>query len=165
MSPDAPSAIVLGGAPSCIREDDICCLRARTPLDASSRPRGVPFIVMECFDVDSMLDNIERHRCTWMLGFPYEYAALLEAPRRGRETCLPCASVRPELMCVRPIFRSGFCQRSAHRFITSGEPRRLLALADLRLGKRTGSGLWRERRSGWSMTPVLTFRVARSASS
>jgi long-chain acyl-CoA synthetase len=41
--------------------------------------RGVLFVVMESFDADAVLDNIERHRCTWMNGLPYQYAALLEA--------------------------------------------------------------------------------------
>jgi long-chain acyl-CoA synthetase len=40
--------------------------------------RGTPFIVMESFDADAVLDNVERHRCTWMIGFPYQYAHLLE---------------------------------------------------------------------------------------
>jgi long-chain acyl-CoA synthetase len=41
--------------------------------------RGAPFIVMENFDADAVLDNIERHQCTWTIAFPYQYAALLEA--------------------------------------------------------------------------------------
>jgi acyl-CoA synthetase (AMP-forming)/AMP-acid ligase II len=40
---------------------------------------GVPFIMLRSADPDIVLDNIERHRCTWMLGFPYQYAGLLEA--------------------------------------------------------------------------------------
>lgn len=42
---------------------------------------GVPFFVSESFDADTVLDNIERHRCTWALGFPFQYAALLDAQR------------------------------------------------------------------------------------
>jgi acyl-CoA synthetase (AMP-forming)/AMP-acid ligase II len=39
---------------------------------------GVPFVLLEGFDADAVLDTIERHRCTWCLGFPAQYAALLE---------------------------------------------------------------------------------------
>src|SRR4030088_3318985 len=39
---------------------------------------GAPFVLLEGFDADAVLDTIERHRCTWCLGFPAQYAALLE---------------------------------------------------------------------------------------
>jgi long-chain acyl-CoA synthetase len=39
---------------------------------------GIPFILLESFDADTVLDAIERHRCTWCLAFPAQYAALLE---------------------------------------------------------------------------------------
>jgi long-chain acyl-CoA synthetase len=39
---------------------------------------GAPFVLLEGFDADTVLDTIERHRCTWCLGFPAQYAALLE---------------------------------------------------------------------------------------
>jgi long-chain acyl-CoA synthetase len=42
---------------------------------------GAPFILLEGFDPDTVLDSIERHRCTWCLGFPAQYAALLECQR------------------------------------------------------------------------------------
>jgi long-chain acyl-CoA synthetase len=42
---------------------------------------GTPFILLEGFDPDAVLDSIERHRCTWYLGFPSQYAALLESQR------------------------------------------------------------------------------------
>jgi long-chain acyl-CoA synthetase len=42
---------------------------------------GVPFILLEGFDADAVLDAIERHRCSWCLGFPAQYAALLERQR------------------------------------------------------------------------------------
>jgi long-chain acyl-CoA synthetase len=42
---------------------------------------GIPFILLEGFDADAVLDAIERHRCTWCLGFPAQYAALLERQR------------------------------------------------------------------------------------
>jgi long-chain acyl-CoA synthetase len=42
---------------------------------------GTPFILLEGFDADTVLDTIERHRCTWCLGFPAQYAALLECQR------------------------------------------------------------------------------------
>ena len=40
---------------------------------------GVPFIVLQSADPDIVLDSIERYRATWLLGFPYQYAGLLEA--------------------------------------------------------------------------------------
>ena len=63
--------------------------------------RGVPFVVQESFDADAVLDAIERHRCTWMIGFPFQYAALLETQHvRPRDLsslriCLTGADVCP----------------------------------------------------------------------
>ncbi len=42
---------------------------------------GAPFVLLECFDADTVLDTIEHNRCTWCLGFPAQYAALLERQR------------------------------------------------------------------------------------
>jgi len=62
---------------------------------------GVPFIVSESFDAGAMLDNIERYRCTWAVGFPFQYVALLDAQRtRPRDLsslriCLTGADVCP----------------------------------------------------------------------
>jgi long-chain acyl-CoA synthetase len=42
---------------------------------------GVPFVLLECFDADTVLDTIERNHCTWCLGFPAQYAVLLERQR------------------------------------------------------------------------------------
>jgi long-chain acyl-CoA synthetase len=39
---------------------------------------GIPFVLLESFDADAVLDVIERFRCTWYVGFPSQYAALLE---------------------------------------------------------------------------------------
>ena len=63
--------------------------------------RGVPFVVLENFDADTVLDTIERHRCTWTLGFPYQYAALLESQQEkprdlsSLRVCLTGADVCP----------------------------------------------------------------------
>jgi long-chain acyl-CoA synthetase len=38
---------------------------------------GVPFILMT-FDADAMLDVIARYRCTYLIGFPTQYAAMVE---------------------------------------------------------------------------------------
>jgi long-chain acyl-CoA synthetase len=63
--------------------------------------RGVPFVVMESFDADGVLDNVERHRCSWFIGFPYQYGALLDAQQaRPRDlsslrVCLTGADVCP----------------------------------------------------------------------
>ncbi|RZN21829.1 class I adenylate-forming enzyme family protein [Bradyrhizobium sp. Leo121] len=40
---------------------------------------GTPFIMLESFDADVVLDNVERYRGTCLLGFPAQYAALIEA--------------------------------------------------------------------------------------
>jgi long-chain acyl-CoA synthetase len=62
---------------------------------------GAPFVLLEVFDADAVLDTIERHRCTWCLGFPAQYAALLECQRaRPRNLgslriCLTGADVCP----------------------------------------------------------------------
>jgi acyl-CoA synthetase (AMP-forming)/AMP-acid ligase II len=42
---------------------------------------GAPFVLLAGFDADTVLDAIERHRCTWCFGFPAQYAALLECQR------------------------------------------------------------------------------------
>jgi acyl-CoA synthetase (AMP-forming)/AMP-acid ligase II len=39
-------------------------------------------VMVERFDPDAVLDQIELHRCTWMLGLPFMYAALLEHQRK-----------------------------------------------------------------------------------
>jgi long-chain acyl-CoA synthetase len=62
---------------------------------------GVPFIILQSADPDLVLDSIEHHRCTWMLGFPYQYAGLLEAQQaKARDVsslriCLTAADVCP----------------------------------------------------------------------
>ena len=40
---------------------------------------GVPFIMLQSADPGIVLDNIERYRGTRLLGFPYQYAGLLDA--------------------------------------------------------------------------------------
>jgi long-chain acyl-CoA synthetase len=42
---------------------------------------GVPFVLLESFEADAVLGAVERHRCTWCLGFPAHYAALLDRQR------------------------------------------------------------------------------------
>src|SRR6195256_3490913 len=62
---------------------------------------GAPFILLEGFDADTVLDSIERHRCTWCLGFPAQYAALLESQRarprnlKSLQMCLTGADACP----------------------------------------------------------------------
>jgi acyl-CoA synthetase (AMP-forming)/AMP-acid ligase II len=40
---------------------------------------GVPFVVLRTFDVDAVLDAIDRYKCTVLVGLPSIYAALLDA--------------------------------------------------------------------------------------
>jgi long-chain acyl-CoA synthetase len=42
---------------------------------------GAPMVMVERFDPDAVLDRIESHGCTWMLGLPFMYDALLERQR------------------------------------------------------------------------------------
>jgi long-chain acyl-CoA synthetase len=62
---------------------------------------GVPFILLEGFDAGAVLDVIERHGCTYCIGFPAQYAALLEhqlaRPRKlsSLRICLTGADVCP----------------------------------------------------------------------
>jgi long-chain acyl-CoA synthetase len=43
---------------------------------------GAPMVMVERFDPDAVLDRIQRHGCTWLLGLPFMYAALLEHQRK-----------------------------------------------------------------------------------
>ena len=62
---------------------------------------GVPFVLLERFEPGAVLDSIERHRCTWVLGLPFMFAALLQQQRaRARKvdslrTCLVSGDVCP----------------------------------------------------------------------
>jgi acyl-CoA synthetase (AMP-forming)/AMP-acid ligase II len=62
---------------------------------------GVPFILLQTGSPDIVLDNIERYRATWLLGFPVQYAGLLEAqqatPRdvSSLRICLTAADACP----------------------------------------------------------------------
>jgi acyl-CoA synthetase (AMP-forming)/AMP-acid ligase II len=62
---------------------------------------GVPFIMLQSGDPDTVLDSMERYRATWLLGFPYQYAGLLEAqqakPRdvSSLRICLTAADTCP----------------------------------------------------------------------
>jgi acyl-CoA synthetase (AMP-forming)/AMP-acid ligase II len=62
---------------------------------------GVPFIMLQTRGPDLVLDSVERYRATWLLGIPFQYAALLEvqqATPRDLSTlriCLVGADVCP----------------------------------------------------------------------
>src|SRR3984957_7406243 len=43
---------------------------------------GAPMVMVERFDPDAVLDRIELHGCTWILGLPFMYDALLEHQRK-----------------------------------------------------------------------------------
>lgn len=78
---------------------------------------GLPFVLLETFDADDVLDSIERYRCTWSVGYPAQYSALLERQRaRARDLsslriCITGADVCPlnlqrevsDLFCV-PLY-------------------------------------------------------------
>jgi acyl-CoA synthetase (AMP-forming)/AMP-acid ligase II len=62
---------------------------------------GVPFVLLERFDPDAILDAIERHHCTWVVGLPFMFAALLHHQRararnvKSLRTCLVGGDVCP----------------------------------------------------------------------
>jgi long-chain acyl-CoA synthetase len=62
---------------------------------------GAPFVLLESFDADTVLDTIERHCCTLLAGFPAQYAAMLGCqlarPRnlKSLRICLTGADVCP----------------------------------------------------------------------
>ena len=43
---------------------------------------GAPMVMVERFDPDAVLDRIEQHGCTSILGLPFMYDALLEHQRK-----------------------------------------------------------------------------------
>ncbi len=43
---------------------------------------GAAMVLVERFDPDAVLDQIELHGCTWMLGLPFMHDALLERQRK-----------------------------------------------------------------------------------
>ena len=62
---------------------------------------GVPFVLFERFDPGTVLDGIESQRCTWIVGLPFMFSALLRGQQaRARKvdslrTCLVGGDVCP----------------------------------------------------------------------
>jgi acyl-CoA synthetase (AMP-forming)/AMP-acid ligase II len=62
---------------------------------------GMPMILLERFDPDVLLDAIEPHRCSWLIGVPQMYSAIMESqkmrPRRvdTMRFCLVAGDVCP----------------------------------------------------------------------
>jgi long-chain acyl-CoA synthetase len=73
---------------------------------------GVPFVLFERFDPDTVLDGIEFHRCTWIVGLPFMYSALFRSQQaRARKVdslraCLVGGDVCP--MQLQEQFSSAF---------------------------------------------------------
>jgi acyl-CoA synthetase (AMP-forming)/AMP-acid ligase II len=42
---------------------------------------GLPIVMLESFDPGAILDDVERHGGSWLLGFPYQYSTLVAAQR------------------------------------------------------------------------------------
>jgi acyl-CoA synthetase (AMP-forming)/AMP-acid ligase II len=63
---------------------------------------GAPFVLLNTFDPNVVLDTIEQHRCTVLLGFPFSFAALIDCqlarPRdlQSLRICLTSSDVCPE---------------------------------------------------------------------
>jgi long-chain acyl-CoA synthetase len=62
---------------------------------------GVPMVLFEQFDADVLLDAVEPHQCSWLIGVPLMYAAIVERqkmrPRRvgTMQFCLVAGDVCP----------------------------------------------------------------------
>jgi acyl-CoA synthetase (AMP-forming)/AMP-acid ligase II len=62
---------------------------------------GAPMILLERFDPEAVLDAIEGHRATWLLGLPFMYDELMKSQRARPRTieslrvCLSCGDVCP----------------------------------------------------------------------
>ena len=73
---------------------------------------GAPFVLLERFDPETLLDAIKVHRCTWVRGLPFMFVALLQRqlahPRKvdSLRTCLAGGDV-----CARN------CKSSFHPFL------------------------------------------------
>src|SRR5262249_34570995 len=39
---------------------------------------GLPFVVLESFEAGALLDTVQRHNGSWMVGFPAQFAALVD---------------------------------------------------------------------------------------
>jgi acyl-CoA synthetase (AMP-forming)/AMP-acid ligase II len=56
---------------------------------------GAPFVLLERFDADALLDAVERNRCTWVLGLPFMFVALLhhqQARARNVDSLRTCVA-------------------------------------------------------------------------
>jgi acyl-CoA synthetase (AMP-forming)/AMP-acid ligase II len=79
---------------------------------------GAPMVLLERFEADRVLDAIELHRCNWLLGLPYMFAALLECQRaRPRDVaslqfCLSAGDVCPSRLQQEFTLVSGVPLRS-----------------------------------------------------
>jgi acyl-CoA synthetase (AMP-forming)/AMP-acid ligase II len=93
---------------------------------------GAPFVLCERFDPDALLNAIERHRCTWLLGLPFMFVALLQHQREharnvdSLRTCVAGGDVCPPQLQERfPSFfgvslRSSWVSTEARGSLTYG---------------------------------------------
>jgi long-chain acyl-CoA synthetase len=72
--------------------------------------RGALIVMVERFDPDTVLDRIEAHGCTWMLGLPFMYDALLGRQRQQPREVSSLVSLRRG-----PPGREGLASDSARR--------------------------------------------------
>jgi len=74
---------------------------------------NTPMVLIERFDPDAVLDAIETHHVTWMLGLPFMYSMLLERqrthPRRieSLRFCVSAGDVCPEALQLEFPFAFG----------------------------------------------------------
>ena len=67
---------------------------------------GDQMVLFERFDAQAVLDGIEQHGCSWQIGLPFMFAAMLEAQRlrrRNVETLRFCCSAGD--VCPPPLQR------------------------------------------------------------
>jgi acyl-CoA synthetase (AMP-forming)/AMP-acid ligase II len=110
---------------------------------------GAPFVLIERFDPDAILDAIERHRCTWVLGLPFMFAALVQQQQaterdvNSLRTCLVAGDVCPARLQeqflstfgapLRSIWASTEASGSLTYSLQSGQVTRIARGAQVRL--------------------------------
>src|SRR5208337_3021789 len=67
---------------------------------------GAAMVLVERFDPDAVLDRIELHGCTRMLGLPFMYDALLERQRKRPQRVSSLRHCTCGGMCVPSSYRS-----------------------------------------------------------
>ena len=88
---------------------------------------GIPFVLLESFDVDTVLDTIERHALHLVRRLSLPVCGTARAPAEsGRGICRPCEFALPGRTLARSNCRSRSLRPSAPRSTISGVQRKSL---------------------------------------